>query len=54
MENGTLDTPVEYYCLVAHEKARRLGLLEAGERAWEVKNWRKRVRGLGSAGRAEG
>lgn len=54
MENGTLDTPVEYYCLVAHEKARRLGLLEAGERAWEVKNWRKRVRGLGSAGRTEG
>jgi radical SAM protein with 4Fe4S-binding SPASM domain len=35
-EHGTLDTPVEYLCEVAHAQARRLGWLRAGERAWEV------------------
>lgn len=50
MENGTLDTPAEYLCRVAHEKAHFLGLLEDGERAWEVKDWRKRLRRLGPAG----
>jgi radical SAM protein with 4Fe4S-binding SPASM domain len=49
MENGTLDTPVEYLCQVAHEKARRLGLLDDNEKAWEVKEWRKRIRRLGPA-----
>jgi radical SAM protein with 4Fe4S-binding SPASM domain len=47
MENGTLDTPVEYLCQVAHEKARRLGLLDDNEKAWEVRQWRKRIRRLG-------
>ena len=51
MESGTLDTPAEYLCEVAHEKARRLGLLEDGEKAWEVKGWKTRVRRLGTAGR---
>ena len=50
MENGTLDTPVEYYCQVAHEKARRLGLLDDNEKAWDVRQWRKRIRRLGAAG----
>jgi radical SAM protein with 4Fe4S-binding SPASM domain len=49
MENGTLDTPVEYLCQVAHEKARRLDLLDDNEKAWEVREWRKRVRRLGPA-----
>ena len=53
MENGTLDTPAEYLCRIAHEKARRLGLLGDNEKAWEVREWRKRVRKLGSAGGAE-
>jgi len=43
MEHGTLDTPVEYLCEIAHEQARYLGLLEGGERAWEVRDWRERV-----------
>ncbi len=47
MESGALDTPVEYLCEIAHEKARRLGLLEDGEKAWDVRQWRKRVRRLG-------
>ncbi len=48
-EHGTLDTPVEYLCEVAHAEARYLGLLDEGERAWEVENWRERV-ALFSAG----
>lgn len=43
MEHGTLDTPVEYFCGVAHAQARDLGLLKEGEKAWEVKDWRERV-----------
>ncbi|MDD1706411.1 MAG: hypothetical protein LUQ12_05160, partial [Methanoregulaceae archaeon] len=42
-EHGTLDTPVEYLCQVAHEKGRCLGLLNEGERAWEVTDWKPRV-----------
>lgn len=42
-EHGTLDTPVEYYCQVAHEQARTLGLISEGEKAWEVSNWEERV-----------
>jgi len=43
MEHGTLDTPVQYYCDVAHAQARWLGLLAAGENAWDVRDWRERV-----------
>jgi radical SAM protein with 4Fe4S-binding SPASM domain len=42
-EHGTLDTPVEYLCDVAHEQARDLGLLREGERAWEVEDWKERI-----------
>jgi radical SAM protein with 4Fe4S-binding SPASM domain len=35
MEHGTLDTPVDYLCQVAHAKAMNLGLLCQGENAWE-------------------
>lgn len=42
MEHGTLDTPVEYLCGVAHAKASHLGLIREGEKAWEVENWRER------------
>ncbi|MBN1255265.1 MAG: radical SAM protein [Deltaproteobacteria bacterium] len=44
MEHGTLDTPVEYQCEIAHAQATALGLLEEGERAWEIKNWKERIR----------
>jgi radical SAM protein with 4Fe4S-binding SPASM domain len=35
-EYGTLDTPVEYFCGVAHAQAVAAGLLEPGEKAWTV------------------
>lgn len=45
-EYGTLDTPVDYLCQVAHAQARYLGLLSANERGWEVEDWRARVQKL--------
>jgi hypothetical protein len=42
MEHGTLDTPVEYLCGVAHAQAKYIGLITEGEKAWEVGNWRER------------
>jgi MoaA/NifB/PqqE/SkfB family radical SAM enzyme len=44
MEHGTLDTPVEYLCDVAHAQAEYLGLIKKGEKAWEVKDWQERVK----------
>jgi len=43
MEHGTLDTPVEFLCEVAHAQAYFLGLLEEGEKAWEVLDWQERI-----------
>ena len=45
-EHGTLDTPVEYLCQVAHAQARFLGLLSENEMGWEVNGWRERVGSL--------
>lgn len=42
-ENGTLDTPVEYLCKVAHAQARFLGLINEDEKAWNVENYRERI-----------
>jgi hypothetical protein len=42
-EHGTLDTPVEYLCDVAHAEARSLGLLDEGEKAWMIDGWEERV-----------
>ncbi|MBU0493046.1 MAG: radical SAM protein [Chloroflexi bacterium] len=42
-EHGTLDTPVEYLCQVAHAQARELGLLGQDEHGWEVMDWRQRI-----------
>jgi MoaA/NifB/PqqE/SkfB family radical SAM enzyme len=44
MEHGTLDTPVEYHCEIAHAQARALGLLEEGELAWQIEHWEERIR----------
>jgi len=44
MEHGTLDTPVEYLCAVAHTQARYLKLLKENEMAWEIKDWKERIR----------
>lgn len=43
-ETGTLDTPVEYYCKIAHALARDFGWLGKSENAWEIKNWENRIR----------
>jgi len=44
MEYGTLDTPVEYLCEVTHAQARFLNLIEENEMAWNVKNWKERLK----------
>jgi len=44
MEHGTLDTPVDYHCEIAHAQARALGLLEEGEQAWQIEDWEDRIR----------
>ncbi len=45
-EHGTLDTPVEYLCRVAHAQARFLGLVGKGEKAWNVKDSEERIKDL--------
>jgi len=48
MEHGTLDTPVEYCCEVAHVQARFLGLLNENEKGWEIRDWKSRIKGMAS------
>ncbi|MDO8748851.1 MAG: radical SAM protein [Candidatus Omnitrophota bacterium] len=43
MEYGTIDTPVKYLCEIAHSQARFLGLLNDGEKAWEIRDWKERI-----------
>jgi radical SAM protein with 4Fe4S-binding SPASM domain len=43
-EHGTLDTPVEYFCEMAHAQAKYLGLIRESEKAWEVEDWEKRLK----------
>jgi radical SAM protein with 4Fe4S-binding SPASM domain len=43
IEHGTLDSPVDYLCAIAHAKARYLGLLKVGEKAWEIEDWQERI-----------
>jgi radical SAM protein with 4Fe4S-binding SPASM domain len=43
-EHGTLDTPVEYLCAVAHAQARFLGWLKPGEKGWKTSDWSNRIR----------
>lgn len=42
-EHGTLDTPVEYFCGIAHAQAVAAGLLDRGEKAWTVRDGSKRA-----------
>jgi len=46
IEHGTLDTPVEYLCELAHAQAKYLGLLEDFEKGWKVTDWKERIRKL--------
>jgi hypothetical protein len=34
---------VEYLCEIAHVQAEYLGMLKKGERAWEIRDWKKRI-----------
>jgi len=43
-EHGTLDTPVEYLCKIAHTQARFLGLIKEEEKAWQLEDWKIRLR----------
>jgi radical SAM protein with 4Fe4S-binding SPASM domain len=54
MEHGTLDTPVQYCCDVAHAHARELGLLGDDEYGWEVPDWRQRIKLLTDGAPDEG
>jgi MoaA/NifB/PqqE/SkfB family radical SAM enzyme len=51
-EHGTLDTPVDYLCEVAHAQARYLGLVNEGENAWELPEvtWRARLKAFTESG----
>jgi radical SAM protein with 4Fe4S-binding SPASM domain len=53
-EHGTLDTPVEYLCEIAHAQARYLGLLGEDEMGWEVRDWERRIENLSEEGAGEG
>jgi len=44
MEHGTLDTPVDYWCDLSRAQAEYLGLIEKGEKPWEVEDGDKRLR----------
>ena len=43
-EHGTLDTPVEYFCGIAHAQAVAAGLLDRGEKAWTVRDGAERAK----------
>jgi len=43
MEHGTMDTPVEYLCDIAHAHAEKLGLLAKGEKGWKISDWDHRI-----------
>jgi len=51
MEHGTLDTPVEYLCEIAHTQARFLGLVDGDEKAWRAEDWRSRIERFTRGGR---
>ena len=50
IENGVLDSPVEYFCDVAHALAGELGLLEPGEKGWEIADGMERAHGRTGTG----
>jgi radical SAM protein with 4Fe4S-binding SPASM domain len=45
-EHGTLDTPVEYLCKIAHTQAQYLRLVRKGEQAWKIRDSKKRIQNL--------
>jgi radical SAM protein with 4Fe4S-binding SPASM domain len=53
-EHGTLDTPVDYFCGIAHAQAVSIGVLKEGEAAWAVDDWAARVKRLASSSNSPG
>lgn len=53
LENGILDSPVEYHCEITHKQAEYLGLIENGEKAWLIVNWKDRIQRFTKAGMME-
>ncbi len=45
-EHGSLDQPVEHLCREAHIQAEYLGLIEKGEKGWEINDWEERIKKL--------
>lgn len=43
MEDGTLDSPVDYWCDLARKQGEYLGLLDKGEPPWDVKDGKRRL-----------
>ena len=43
MECGVSDSPVDYFCEIAHAEARYLGFINDHEKAWEVDDWKERI-----------
>lgn len=43
-ETQRLDSPLEYYCSIAHAMAVRLGLMDVTEKAWEISDWKSRIK----------
>jgi len=44
VETRSLDTPIDLLCLCTHAEARWLGLIGQEEKAWEVRDWRSRIK----------
>ncbi|MCJ7644032.1 MAG: radical SAM protein [Candidatus Aminicenantes bacterium] len=53
IEHGVLDSPVEYFCDVAHALARELGLLKPDEKGWEIADGIERAHGRTGTGPAK-
>jgi hypothetical protein len=53
IEHGTLDTPANYFCEIAHAQARTLGLLKEGEKAWEIIDWKERIKNFSGKSQPE-
>lgn len=46
VENGKVDSYIDYFCESAHKVARKAGVLGENEMAWTVKNWKVRCDAL--------
>ncbi len=45
-EHGVLDKPVSFLCQLAHAQAEYWGVVQEGEKAWEIEDWDGRINKL--------